>query len=250
MQRPRIGITLDWSPGKVEGFSSQPYYALRVHYFQAVYAAGGLPVGIPLLAGMAPAYLACLDGLLIPGGDFPFPDAWYQESLGKNASPYAGSPSRRAEVDAEFIEAALAQNLPLLGICAGMQALAAVYGCRLSNRIEALTATTVIHRNNGPEGAWHPIKVVPGTCLERILGRETLWVNSAHNEAVWEIATPVQFNACAPDGVLEGIEVCGQRFALGVQWHPELLALREGVDARPHLKLFQSLVEAARNGAD
>jgi putative glutamine amidotransferase len=247
MQQPRIGITLDWSPGKAEGFSNQPHYALRVHYFQAVYAAGGLPVGIPLLAGAAPAYLAYLDGLLIPGGDFPFPDAWYKEGFGKNASPHAGSPSHRAEVDAELIEAALAQDLPLLGICAGMQALAAVSGCRLSNRIEALTATTVVHRSNGPEGAWHPIKVAPGTRLGRILGREILWVNSAHNEAVWEIAAPVQFNACAPDGVIEGIEVSDRRFALGVQWHPELLALGEGADVRPHLRLFQSLVEAARN---
>jgi putative glutamine amidotransferase len=74
-----------------------------------------------------------------------------------------------------------------------------------------------------------------------------LWVNSAHNEAVWEIAAPVQFSACAPDGVIEGIEVSDRRFALGVPWHPELLALGEGADVRPHLRLFQSLVEAARN---
>ncbi len=245
MRRPLIGIVLDWSAGGPGGFSVYPHYALRSHYFEAVFRAGGLPVAIPWLADGLPDYLQRLAGVLVPGGDYPFPDAWYAAGTGPQASPYAASASDRAVFDARMIAALVASDLPVLGICAGMQVLGAVCGCRLTNCIRRCEGMAVEHRPAALEQSRHEVSLTAGTQLQRLLGISSLTVNSAHNEAIVDGSERVRVNARAPDGVIEGIEIPGRRFALGVQWHPELLALRGEPRRNPHFKLFQALVQAA-----
>lgn len=239
-----IGITLDWTEGK--GYSAHPCYVLRVHYFEAVYAAGGLPVAIPHLAAALPAYLNRIDGLLVPGGDFPFPADWYEPGPGATLSPYAESNSERASFDAQALTAAVAQDIPVLGICAGMQALGAVFGCSLTNDVHR-HSVSINHRHAQPQAPSHPVTVLPNTRLYQILGRDQIEVNSSHNEAIRRVVEPVRVNAYAPDGVIEGIELTGKRFALGVQWHPEWLAVTgELADDNPHRRLLQAFIDAAQ----
>lgn len=248
MRRPLIGIVLAGTAGAPDGFSAYPQYALRGHYFEAIYRAGGLPVGLPWLTAGLPDYLKRLDGVVAPGGDYPFPDEWYTAGSGPRASPYAAFPSGRAAFDAELITALLAADRPLLGVCAGMQALAAVCGCRLTNRAGGSAPAGVEHRPADWRTYRHEVSLPAGTRLREILGVPRLMVNSAHNEAIAELSAQTVINARAPDGVIEGIEIPGQRLALGVQWHPELLALQGDPRGNPHFKLFQALVQAARRG--
>ena len=237
-KRPVIGITLDWAAGKQGCFSRRPHYALRVDYFAAVYAAGGLPVAIPHIETALSAYLDTIDGLLAPGGDFPFPESWYESG----ASPYLASVSQRAAFDARLIEAAVNRDLPLLGICAGMQALGAVFGCRLHGDIRRAVTSEIEHRHPQPAHYSHPVRIIPDTRLRAIIGADEIGVNSAHREMISRTAAGVTVNAVAPDGVIEGIEIAGRHFALGVEWHPEYFI----EDNSPHLALLKAFVDAAR----
>jgi putative glutamine amidotransferase len=247
-RRPIIGVLLDWTEGQTKSYSKFPYYVLREHYFEAIYTAGGLPIAVPLLADALPVYLSQLDGVLIPGGDYPFPEHYYEPALGSQVSPYAHSPSRRAAIDAELIHAAVFMDKPVLGICAGMQVLGAVFDCKLTNNVHGLNGNTINHRCTGSEQPSHTVTVRTETQLHRILGVEAIPVNSSHNEAIVKVSSSVIVNAWASDGIVEGIEIIGKKFALGVQWHPELLVVTgaSSENGNPHQRLFEAFVQAAR----
>lgn len=234
MKRPNIGITLDWE--KEGSFSKRPYYALREHYFHAVYQTGGLPVAIPHIKEGIGNYLAGVQGLIVPGGEFAAPKEWYVAS----AEPFAYQPSPRMAFDRDILAQALAKDLPVLGICAGMQFMGCVQGCKMTRSVHTYMKTTINHWDGKPaEETAHDIHITPGTLLAKAAGAGTFAINSHHQEALVEIAEGVVVNALAPDGVVEGIELPGYRFALGVQWHPEYLV--SSIDKA----IFRAFVEAA-----
>ena len=142
--RPLIGITLDIQESGT--FSKRPHYAVRTHYFAAVEAAGGLPVAIPHLPALLPDYFERIDGLVIPGGTFASPEAWYVDP--QEPKPYQDSP--RAAFYVAVVETALAKNLPVLGICAGMQELACVAGARMTRNLRKHHKTEVDHWGGKP----------------------------------------------------------------------------------------------------
>ena len=233
--RPLIGVMLDHAESG--SFSSRPHHAIRVHYFEAVWRSGGLPVGMPYLDEAIPEYLARLDGLLTPGGRYPFPAAWY----GRPADP-GETITPRARFEIDLTRAALDRDMPILGICAGMQVLAGVMGGTFYADVRVELETAIDHLDERPaEEFAHPVRVAPGSALQRITGRSAFDVNTAHKEALLDAPDGVVVNAVAPDGVIEGIEIAGRRFALGVQWHPEFFLDPGG----PHFALFRALVDAA-----
>lgn len=229
--RPLIGITLDWQ--ETGSFSKRPHYCLRQGYFDAVYACGGLPIALPLQTEGHDEYLDIIQGIIIPGGDYPSPGWWY----GKHDDV---APHPRAVADIAIIRRALARNMPLLGICAGMQTLAVATGGHLHWNIkEALKAKG--HRDIPAEKTAHAISLKGGTLLDKLAGHQpTLQVNSHHNEGVASVGPGVVISGTAEDGVIEAIEVPAHPYAIGVQWHPEFL-LENGLD-KP---LFEGLVAAS-----
>jgi putative glutamine amidotransferase len=234
--RPKIGITLDWQ--EKGSFSKRPHHALRDSYFQVIEKAGGLPIGIPQLHSGIDEYLKTIEGIVVPGGFFASPSDWY---VGENSkSPYEHSP--RLQFDLDIITAALAKGLPLLGICAGMQLMGGLKGCKMTNDINKYLNSTVDHLNEKPaEEVAHNVKVTPGTLLESIVGVSEFGVNTAHREAIVTVADGVIINAVAPDGAIEGIELPAYKFALGVQWHPEFFHQENN----PSFKLFKALISEA-----
>lgn len=234
--RPVIGILLDYQE---EGsFSRRPHYALRQAYFDAVWTAGGLPVGLPYIAEGWDDYLDAVGGVIVPGGFYPFPEVYYGGEIVVAEAPH---PRHAAEVP--LVRAAIDRDVPLLGICAGLQVLAAVEGASLIRDLKSEIAGPIDHLNEKPaEEPAHAVTVMPDTLLHRIVGRDEIMVNTAHNEAPRALPPTLIVNAVAPDGVIEGAERPDRKFCLGVQWHPEFF-----LDKRdPNQALFRALVEAAR----
>lgn len=231
--RPVIGITLDWQESG--SFSPRPHYALRDSYFKAVYVAGGLPVAIPYQLESQDAYLDMVQGMIIPGGDYPNPADWY---VTPNHHPYHPRP----EVDVTLIGKLIRRKKPLLGICAGMQTLGVATGGKLYLRVMDEHPGCQNHRGVSPCTPAHEVAVEPDSLLHRLTGRTTLQVNSHHNEAVALTGSHARVVARAPDGVIEALEVVDHPFALGVQWHPEFFLQ----DGSPDRALFEGLVAAAK----
>jgi putative glutamine amidotransferase len=129
--------------------------------------------------------------------------------------------------------------VPVLGICGGMQLLAVELGGTLFQDVRSEVPGALDHEQRGdPRKPDHAVAVVPGTDLAAIVASDRLEVNSTHHQAVKDPGR-ARICALAPDRIVEAIEVPG-KFALGVEWHPELLA------DPAHLALYRALVERAR----
>lgn len=232
--RSVIGILLDYEASG--SFSRRPHYALRTAYFDAVWKAGGLPVGIPYIEDAREAYLESLDGLIVPGGFYPFPPEVY----GKPANGSDVHP--RYAFERTLMTEALGRDLPTLGICAGMQVMAVARGATIYDDIAEELDCGVDHLNEKPaEEVAHTVRIAEGTRLHAITGRAEMGVNTAHNEALRDIPDGITVSARAPDGIVEAIELPDRRFALGVQWHPEFFL----DDDDPNFRLFEDLIRNA-----
>ncbi len=216
-KRPIVGVTLDSEqPG---GYSKYPWYALRQNYADAIIAAGGLPVALPHDAALAAAYLDRIDALVVTGGAFDVDPALYGD--GERHATVTLKEGRTA-AELALTQGALARDLPVLGICGGEQLLAVALGGTLLQHIPDSVANALEHEQPNPRHEpGHPVKVVPGTLLHRIVGAAEMQVNSAHHQAVRAPGPHAVVNATAPDTVIEGLEDTRYRFCLGVQWHPE-----------------------------
>ena len=236
-RRPVIGLTLDAEPAG--GWSRLPWYALRQNYFSAVAEAGGLPVALPHEPALALDYLGRLDGLLVTGGAFDVdPALWGSEALHPKATLKPG----RTDFEVAATRAALARDMPVLGICGGQQLLAVALGGTLIQHIPDEAPSAIAHEQPNPRTEpGHEIQVEPGTLLARVTGAARMAVNSAHHQAVRAVPDGVVVNARAPDGLVEGIESARHRWALGVQWHPEY-----AVDPADPL-ILRGFVEACRH---
>ncbi len=233
---PVIGLTLDAEePG---GYSKFPWYALRTNYFASVREAGGLPIALPHDAAAAADYLALCDGILVTGGAFDVDPALYGDTA---LHETVSLKPTRTDFELAITRAALAAGKAVLGICGGEQLLAVAFGGTLIQHIPDSIQDALAHEQPNPrDQPGHSIAITSGTILAGIVGATTMMVNSAHHQAVATPGPGAVVNAMAPDGVIEGIEHPGHRFALGVQWHPEFK-----VDSRD-IAILRAFVDAAR----
>ncbi len=215
--RPLIGLTLDCEePG---GYSNQPWYALRQNYFSAVRRAGGLPVALPHAPDDVAAYLERIDGLLVTGGAFDVDPALFGDN---ERHETVVTKDKRTRFELAITRAAVKRDLPVLGICGGQQLLNVALGGTLVQHIPDAIAGALAHEQPNPrDEPGHTVRIAPGTVLRDIVGAAEMAVNSAHHQAVREVAPGLVVDATAEDGVIEGIEDPSLRFCIGVQWHPE-----------------------------
>ena len=175
--------------------------------------------------------LTC-DGLLLPGGGDMDPKFYGQERI-----PACGEPNLlRDAAEPLLLRAFLAADKPVLGICRGIQVMNAVLGGDLYQDIKPFEHLP----HNGHWAKVHTVTVRRGTLLSRILGQDTVLVNSQHHQAVDRVAPGFTLAALSEDGIVEAIEKPDAGFCLGVQWHPEWLS-----DADPAMQsLFDAFVSA------
>jgi putative glutamine amidotransferase len=243
-RRPVIGI-----PAAALERPSTPgaaYFQFNGNYPAALAASGALPVMIPL--GLPEDALADLfdrlDGLCLAGGVDVDP-AHYGEAR----HPALGSvDAPRDATELMLTRWALAADLPIFGICRGIQLLNVAAGGSLYQDLAAQMPSARQHDYNPADSPWerpvHAVRVVADSRLAALLGTDEVMTNSFHHQAVKEVAGEFVPVAWAPDGVVEGIEAPGHRFALGVQWHPEGMFTTDPL-AR---ELFASFVAACRDG--
>ena len=217
--RPLIGVTLDAEqPG---GYSKYPWYALRANYAEAIASSGGLPVALPHDAALASSYLDRIDALVVTGGAFDIDPALYGEN-----ERHATVTLKEARTASELalVRGALARDMPVLGVCGGEQLLVVALGGSLLQHIPDSVHDPLQHEQTNPRHQpSHIVTLVPDTLLHRIVGTDTMQVNSAHHQAVRDAGRWAVVNATASDGVIEGMEDPRYGFCLGVQWHPEFL---------------------------
>ncbi|HSD83633.1 MAG TPA: gamma-glutamyl-gamma-aminobutyrate hydrolase family protein, partial [Anaerolineae bacterium] len=200
-------------------------YSLTRKYAEGVVQAGGIPIIVPhnLDEEALHALLDRLDGVLLSGGGDIDP-AWF----GEEAHPATGE----IEPDRDRVELTLArwlveQEKPFLAICRGIQVLNVAWGGSLIQDIPAQVPGAVPHsfdRKTTPRHYLaHSVKIDPASHLARVMQLDTAQTNSWHHQAIKQVADRLRVTAVAPDGIIEAVEVPGQRCALGVQWHPEWL---------------------------
>jgi len=217
MKRPLIGINTDITFHQ----DGTMLHTLRAPYVDAVRKAGGIPFLIPSVDPEgATDFLERLDGLLMTGGDDLDPRTFGKEERHPDEVPLD---PRREAFDLVLIRRAVELELPLLCVCLGMQELAVVFEGTIHQSIADGVEGAVAHRVADGSPARHEIRLAEGSFLRKVLGPAVM-VNSLHRQAVASPGKGLTVTALAPDGVIEGIETTEGRFAVGVQWHPELIA--------------------------
>ncbi|MFN2136295.1 MAG: gamma-glutamyl-gamma-aminobutyrate hydrolase family protein [Candidatus Promineifilaceae bacterium] len=240
--RPLIGLT---TYRKFSHDSGVPLYGLMRSYVRAVSDAGGIPLLIPLGLDDSDltAVLRRVDALVLPGGGDIDPANYH----GSGHEELRGIDQDRDRVEILLAREAVSRYKPFLAICRGHQVLNVALGGTMWEDIASQVPDAIRHDYYG-EGARtdrpHSVNVRDGSRLRAILQSGEVPVNSLHHQGLRELAPELTISATAPDGLVEGVEIDGHPFALGVQWHPENLT---GIDPAMH-NLFVALVQAA-NGA-
>ena len=225
--KPLVGITTSFEDGK---------YRLDHAYVSAVKDAGGQSVLMPLVSNLDEAKQLCdqIHGLIIPGGP-----GIVVGMVGSLPAQLQAVNPRRWESDNLILDIAVKRNLPILGICYGMQLLCVRAGGTLYADVEKQVDAASVHsEKRGAQN--HPVDIVPGSHLARIWESDLSMVNSRHFQAVRDAGTNYTVSARGADGIIEAIERT-DGMHIGVQFHPERMRLRS---------LFRNLIRQAKEYRD
>ena len=231
MKKPVIGLT--------PSLDSDHYtMKTRLHYPKALEAAGGIPLLLPPLSPdtVREASLIC-DGLLFTGGVDVHPSYYGEEMLAACGEVCP----QRDEMELSLLRLALERDLPVLGICRGIQLINVGLGGTLWQDLPSQTGSTLCHSQRPPyEMTVHTVHVEESSALFSMLGVREYAVNSTHHQAVRGCAPSLQAAARSCDGIIEAVWRPQSRFLLGVQWHPEFRFEQDKGAAA----LFSALVRA------
>ena len=216
-KKPVIGLCTSYEKNETED-----RIFINHAYLEAVRHFGGIPVVIPGEAeeGEQEYLLSLCDGLILTGGDDIDPALYGEEIINDTVFP---APERDVR-EPRLIALALRRDLPVLGICRGLQILNVYFGGTLYQDLPAQMVTDVMHKMERPfERVIHDCYLIPESPLAKLTGRETIGVNSFHHQAVKDVAPGLEIMAKAPDGIVEAVRKPDAKFLWAVQWHPEML---------------------------
>ena len=233
--RPFIGINADFiAAGKL----TNAHVRLNAGYFDAVLAAGGLPVIMPPLGKDAEinAFLDRVDGMLMTGGLDLDPK---RQGLPSHPAVQPMAP-RREDNDKVLVQRIIARQVPVLAVGVGMHQLNVASGGSLFLHLPDEQPRALPHFDGSGGPHRHAVLLEPNTRLDEIYGGGEIRVNSSHHQAVRQVGSRLRVSALAPDGIIEGIEAADPNwFCIGVQWQPE----SETASALD-MQLFECFVQA------
>ncbi len=233
--KPLIGLTPLYN-------ADGDYWWMQLTYMRHIEKNGGIPVMIQPTDNLdtLEENLKHFDGILLTGGQDVHP-AYYGEKI----LPECGTIIKmRDEIDCFIAKRAMELDMPLFGICRGMQVINATLGGALFQDIPSQVGTAVNHRPGlpKPDDTAHTVTFKKGNAMAKLLGRETFNVNSFHHQSVKVPAPGIEVTAYSPDGVAEALLHKEKRFVWGVQWHPERFAYDDFLSK----SLFTSFINACK----
>ena len=229
-RRPLIGLTTYLEKAACLVWDTEFALLHRV-YVDMVVAAGGAPVLLPPVQVGAEEMVGALDGLIFTGGSDIDPAAYGEEPHGTTRSR-----PHRDQAEIRLLHTALDRDLPVLGVCRGLQLINVALGGSLTQHLPE----TLGHSGHAPSpGVFgsNRVRLSEGSRLAGIVGTECD-VHCHHHQALDRVAPGLEVVGWSQDGSVEAVELTGPRFGLAVQWHPE----QDATDMR----LFTALVDAAR----
>ncbi len=234
--KPVIAITPEAInlPSRIDGRGA----FCGVSYSQAIELAGGVPLLVPLTRDqqVLDHFLDTCDGWLLTGGG-DVEAKWYAPRLSATLrQQIRGTDGERDQMEIYVLRKLAARDLPVFGICRGIQVMNVAFGGTLLPHIDG-------HRNPKPDALAHRIEWTKRGRLYRAM-RGFDRVNTSHHQAVDRVASGFEVVARAPDGIVEAVEKPDARFCCAVQFHPERLVKR----APEFLNLFRDFVKACRSG--
>jgi putative glutamine amidotransferase len=204
-------------------------------YMEGLERAGALPVVLPLTQDreLLRQIVSQFDGVLFTGGQDCAPSFYGEENRSCDEICDA-----RDNMEKILFEEALAADLPMFGICRGIQLMNALLSGSLWQDIPSECPSEVIHCQGPPYGAASHNVTLFGR-LKDFIGKNEMRVNSYHHQGIKALSPELLIGAVAPDGLVEGVWMPGKRFVVAVQWHPEMALEDENSG-----KLFGAFVEA------
>lgn len=245
MVDPVIGISCFCNLGK-KGTNETPYYRVSRNCIEPIIKCGGIPFIIPsfISGSLSEKILSIIDGLVMTGG-CGSSDKDDRIEVKEKPRTLRGQNEKRYIADKYLIEAALKRNMPLMGMCRGMQMICETAGGKLSYKfLDEIDTEGIIHQqvSNGNVPT-HLITLEENSLLQKILRVPEIKVNSFHNQFCIEPGKNFKASARAKNKTIEAIESPLYRFALGLQFHPEMMFNEHPI----FIKIFKALVEKCRD---
>ena len=208
------------------------------NYIRAIKEFGGIPR--TLYPGISEDAYADIDGLLLTGGPDIDP-SYYGEEVHETTEIEPD----RDELELLLFKRSMEKDLPVFGICRGIQVMNVAIGSSLYQDIPSQFTDHLTHKIlESEDDSWHDIKIQPGSLISQITCDRVAEVNSRHHQALKVIGEGFVVTAQSKDGIIEAIENPSKQFVLGVQYHPERMCAT--ADSREHRrKLFEAFIQAA-----
>lgn len=232
--KPVIGINCDY-----EEEGKQPYSFTYRNYIDAVLAAYGIPLLLPIMKDKNDVELTLkrIDGLLLTGGNDVPPQRYREERHEKTVSVH---PDKDIS-DNLLVCIAMQMGKPILAICYGTQLVNVVLGGTLIQDIPSERISPIVHKDLQNSQHCHSVTVEKNTLLYKTIRTDCIETNTVHHQAIKRLGEGLKDTAHTSDGIIEAIELGDYPFFIGVQWHPERM-----IDHPCHAALFNGLVHASQ----
>lgn len=222
------------------GAEGQDWQLVASDYIRAIERNGGLPILIPNIRSIEDMshILDKVDGLLLSGGHDVNPRIYKERNSGK-----AGNfDNLRDHQEIFMTEYALERDLPILGICRGLQILNVTLGGSIHQDLPSAGFPAHSLNNSLRNEPSHSLKIFEDSPLYEIFKRDEIWTNSYHHQGINELGKGLKVAALSEEGLIESVYLDGKKFALAVQWHPEMMYDNEEMNL-----IFKKFIKACKN---
>lgn len=248
--RPLIGITaklsFDDNIGIItnQGCKNQSWVLLADDYVKSVEQLGGTPIVIPIVGNykISLGIIEKLDGIIFSGGNDVNPKYYNEEA----ELEYKNLVHSLDELEINLYKKVLSEtSMPILGICRGLQLINIVHGGTLFQemRMGEYTKHTYSKEPVSKDVIAHDVSIKKDSLLFEIIGKKNIPTNSFHHQSIKELGEGLKINAISEDEIVEGIEGIEDRFLLGVQWHPEMLAPDDSINDEYSRSIFKYFIK-------